>query len=166
MAQNHFVSCHACGQMFDTFRGGYYNAATAQYTCRKCGRGNSSARGMRIGMRQTVVGMVLKILFGALFFSICMSPAEGTEWDISYFLVCVVLGAALIAWAVIPWLKARREQQSLIEQDDKVAAEREALRRKTTRAARPKVCPGCGATSTGTVCEYCGTALSATGTRT
>ena len=38
MAQNHIVTCHACGQMFDTFRGGYYNAGTAQYTCRKCGR--------------------------------------------------------------------------------------------------------------------------------
>lgn len=111
MAQNHIVTCHACGQMFDTFRGGYYNAGTAQYTCRKCGRGgNPVVRGIRIGMRQTVVGMVLKILFGALFLSISMSPAEGTEWDISYFLVCVVLGAALIAWGVIPWLKARREQ--------------------------------------------------------
>ena len=158
MAQNHFVTCHACGQMFDTFRGGYYNPGTAQYTCKKCGRGaNPVVHGIRIGMRQTAVGMVLKILFGVLFFSISMSPAEGTEWDISYFLVCVVLGAALIAWGVIPWLKARREQKHLIEQDAEAAAA-ETRRRRAEHEA-PVVCPGCGATGTGLVCEYCGTRL-------
>ena len=160
MAQNHFVSCHVCGQTFDTFRGGYYDAGTAQYTCRKCGRGTDPAlRGIRIGMRQSVVGMVLKLLFGALFLSVSRSPAEGTEWDISYFLVAVVMGAAMIAWALIPWLKARREQQVLLEQDARAAAKQEALQRRAARAAAPKVCPGCGATGTGTVCEYCGTRL-------
>ena len=160
MAHNHFVSCHVCGQTFDTFRGGYYNAGTAQYTCRKCGRSADSAlRGIRIGMRQSGGGMVLKLLFGALFLSVSMSPAEGTEWDISYFLVCVVMGAAMIAWALVPWLKARREQDSLCEQDARAAARLEAQRKRAARAVKPKICPGCGATGTGTVCEYCGTRL-------
>ena len=162
MAQNHFVSCHTCGQMFDTFRGGYYNAGTAQYTCKKCGRSASPAlRGVRIGMHQTVVGMVLKLFFGAMFLVVCMSPAEGTEWDLSYFFTCVILGTALILWAVIPWVKARQEQKDLLEQDTKTAAAAEIRRRKAARDAVPKVCPGCGATGTGAVCEYCGTALSA-----
>ena len=59
MAQKHIVTCRACGNQFDTFRGGYYNSNARFYTCRRCGRRiDGPARGIRIGMRQTVVGMV------------------------------------------------------------------------------------------------------------
>ena len=49
LAQKHIVTCRACGNQFDTFRGGYYNSNTRFYTCRRCGRrrglGAASASG-------------------------------------------------------------------------------------------------------------------------
>jgi hypothetical protein len=160
MAKAHIATCQGCGQQFDTFRGGYYNVDSKQYTCRKCGRAaNQSVRGMRIGMKQTTVGMVLKLLFGIMFFIVSVDPGEGTEWDMAYFLTCLVLGTLLIAWGLIPWLRARREAGELIEKDEQIRARLTAEKRRTSREYEPKVCPGCGATGTGKVCEYCGTKL-------
>lgn len=160
MASAHIATCQACGKQFDTFRGGYYNSDTKQYTCRKCGRtANRSLRGMRIGMKQSVVGMVLKLLFGVMFFIVSIDPGEGTAWDMSYFLTCLVLGVLMLAWGVIPWLKARREADELIEKDEQVRNMISAEKRRAAREYPPKVCPGCGATGTGKVCEYCGTKL-------
>ena len=42
MAQKHIVTCRACGNQFDTFRGGYYNSNARLYTCRRWG-GNSDS---------------------------------------------------------------------------------------------------------------------------
>ena len=158
MAQKHIVTCRACGNQFDTFRGGYYNSNTRLYTCRRCGRrGEGHARGIRIGMRQTVVGMVLKLLFGALFLAVSCDTSG--DWDWAYFFICIIFGGALIRWAVLPWVKARQEQAALFLQDSESQAIEAAEKKKAAPSYAPRVCPGCGATGTGKVCEYCGTRL-------
>ena len=160
MAKAHIVSCHACREQFDTFRGGYYNSETNQYTCKQCGRGGGrSERGVRIGMRQTMVGMVLKILFGLLFFCVSVDSGEGAAWDFPYFLTCLILGGALIAWAVVPWIRANRESAELIALDECMSVVVKDRKKRAEQTAEPKICPGCGATSIGPVCEYCGTRL-------
>ncbi len=157
MAQKHIVTCRACGNQFDTFRGGYDNGTTGLYTCRSCGRrGERTARGIRIGMRQTVVGMVLKLLFGALFLAVSCDTSG--DWDWAYFFVCIIFGGALILWAVLPWVKAKQEQAALQAQDSENRAN-QTREKKASREYPPRVCPGCGATGTGKVCEYCGTRL-------
>ena len=161
MSQKHIVTCQTCGQQFDSFRGGYYHYDTGSYTCRRCGRSADRAlRGVRSGMRQTVVGMVLKILLGMLFLSVSVDTTG--DWDLGYFLTCVVIGCSLFAWALIPWLKARQEQKELFLMDDRnnnVGAPQKKAQKNTDGEYPPVICPGCGATGTGKVCEYCGTSL-------
>lgn len=160
MAKVHIVSCHACREQFDTFRGGYYNSEKNQYTCKRCGRREGrSERGVRIGMQQTMVGMVLKILFGLLFFCVSVDSGEGVAWDFPYFLTCLILGGALIAWGVVPWVRANRESAELIALDERMSAAVKDMKKSAVQTTAPKICPGCGATSIGSVCEYCGTRL-------
>ena len=55
--------------------------------------------------------------------------------------------------------QARQEQAELFLQDSENQAIEAAEKKKAASSYAPKVCPGCGATGTGKVCEYCGTRL-------
>ena len=106
-----------------------------------------------------MVGMVLKILFGLLFFCVSVDSGEGAAWDFPYFLTCLILGGALIAWAVVPRIRANRESAELIALDECMSVVVKDRKKRAEQTAEPKICPGCGATSIGPVCEYCGTRL-------
>ena len=151
------VVCVSCGRRFDTSKGFYYNKMTGRYTCPKCGKAQKKAiksaeadeREERTGMRQTVGAMIAKIVFGVLFIvtSFSMDSASST-------IIGIVIGLALLAWGLLPWLlprlKAKKEADAAAAA---AAAEAERL------ANEPKVCPVCGAHTKGEKCEYCGSPL-------
>lgn len=150
MASKHMVTCRECGRRFDANFGGYYNKTSQRYTCKKCGdklkkayrKENKSKqvaeREERTGMKQSFGAMIAKIAIGILFISTGFSSPEG-GWTFSYFLTALVIGAALIAWGLLPYINATKSK----------TAEKETV----------KVCESCGAIGTSSFCEYCGKKL-------
>ncbi len=148
----HMVTCVHCGRRFDANMGAYYNSATRRYSCKACGKKVNQAykrsqrtaaadqREVRTGMRQSLGAMIAKIAFGAIFIISCIGS------EIQTFLVGLVLGGALIAWGLVPYLRARQQKQE-------AQAEQEAIR------SAPKQCKNCGAFTSGNYCEYCGSPL-------
>lgn len=159
MARKHYVSCVRCGLQFDASRGGFsYDEDSRRYTCPDCVKRmrrereeykKSRAKREReeavekqkqsATMKQSLGAMIAKIAVGCLFLVASFGMDNAGE-------VCVglILAAALIAWGLVPYFMAKKKQ--------------EELRRKEAR--RKKVCPACGATTRGNVCEYCGSDLS------
>ncbi|MBP3758293.1 MAG: hypothetical protein J6I83_00435 [Firmicutes bacterium] len=95
---------------------------------------------------------VAKVIFGLLFFDVALAPDP--EFDAASRGVGIILGAALLIWAYVPyrlWKKHRQEVMAEIEREEKeIDSLKEALRK------RPWKCPHCGASTIGDVCEYCG----------
>lgn len=160
----HLVRCVQCGRQFDANFGGYYNSSSRRYTCKKCYKKLKSAsakirsqeksaartaaadaREARTGMRQSMGAMIAKIAIGALF----VVSAFRTD-SASSVLVGIIIGLALIAWGVLPWLKVRQA---------KSAADREIIDQEAAASAELKMCQHCGAVSSGDTCEYCGMPL-------
>ena len=147
MARKHMVICVECGKRFDANLGGYYNQKSRRYTCKKCknrikneNRNKMSAyqateREKRTGMKQSLGAMVAKIVVGLVFVLMGFLSPEG-GWTLGYFFTALVIGAALIAWGLLPYLKAKKAHK-----DEQVVG---------------KICASCGATGTGDACEYCG----------
>lgn len=146
----HMVTCVQCGRQFDANRGGYYNRSSRRYTCKSCGRKMQADRNERAtGMRQSRGAMIAKIAIGTLFIIAGFSSPEG-GWSFGYFLTALVIGGALIAWGLVPYLRAKKEASAEAE-----------TRAEARRAAEnePKKCPSCGAITKGKYCEYCGSKL-------
>ena len=100
-------------------------------------------------MKQSKGAMIAKIAFGVIFILAGFSSPE-SGWSIGYFLTALVIGGALIAWGIMPYLKARRIEKEAAEQA-------ELYRRKPEE--QPVICPHCGAKTKGNVCEYCGSPI-------
>ena len=148
--QKHMVTCVHCGRQFDANRVGYYDRRSRRYTCKSCGKKMQADLNERsTGMRQSRGAMIAKIAIGAIFIIAGFSSPEG-GWSIGYFLTALVVGGALIAWGLLPYLRAKKEASAEAEAraEARIAAENE-----------PKVCPSCGATTKGRYCEYCGSKL-------
>ena len=157
MARKHIVVCQNCGRQFDASKGGYYNNQTRRYTCKSCiKKHNAGVRERSTGMRQSMGAMIAKIGFGALFVISGFTggiPAmsESVGGGIGYIFTGLILGAALIAWGLLPYLKAKKEKEAAAAQ---AAASREAT--EFARMNTPWTCPACGAKTKGNACEYCG----------
>jgi len=153
----HMVICMNCGKRFDASRGGYYFKSQRRYMCPKCGKAHNREvkeeqadyREARTGMRQTTGAMILKIAIGI----ICVISAFMTG-TVGAALTGIVIGLALIAWGLLPWLLPRLKEKKEAEAAAAAArAEEERL------ANLPKICPSCGAHTKGQTCEYCGAPL-------
>ena len=110
--------------------------------------------------KPSVGWMIAKIALGVMFIGVSFGD-PGESDGAAYLVVGLALGLALIAWGLIPWLRFRKEEKRREEEKDRQRAE-EVRRREEEREARENrvyVCPGCGATGKGKVCEYCGTKL-------
>ena len=100
-------------------------------------------------MKQSKGAMIAKIAFGVLFILAGFSSPE-SWWTIGYFLTALVIGGALIAWGIVPYLKPK---MALKKQEKEL----HELRKEYYNMA--KKCPSCGAMSRGDFCEYCGSKL-------
>lgn len=153
----HMVTCVGCGKQFDANQAGFYNSQNRRYYCPKCGKqynknakahnrqavkekaeARADSREARTGMRQSLGAMIAKIAIGALF----VISAFGTG-SVGGVLTGIVIGAALIAWGLVPYIKAKK----LVQKQD------------AENVTTLKKCENCGAFSTGDRCEYCGSKL-------
>lgn len=156
MAQKHMVICVQCGRQFDARKGAHYDPQTRRYTCKSCVKKyNGDVRERQTGMRQSKGAMIAKLAFGAIFvISAFGAFAEGLKESVATaigsLLVGLVLGAALIAWALLPYFKAKKDRE---------AAAARAAAEDFARRNAPKKCPACGAMTKGENCEYCGAPL-------
>lgn len=149
----HMVICQKCGRQFDASRGGYYDAASRRYTCKSCGKAHNKAvrsleadeREAATGMRQTQGAMIAKIVVGVIF----IISAFATE-TAGAALIGIVVGLGVIAWGLLPWWKVKKAEK---------AAAAAAAAEARAKIEEKKLCPACGALSSGEICEYCGTPL-------
>ena len=156
MASKHLVVCVTCGTKFDANQGGYYNSHSRRYVCKACGKKQQAIKKKQIadererltGMRQTKGAMIAKLIIGAVFVCAGFGSPEG-GWSIGYFLTAQACGLGMIAWGLVPFLKAKKKKQQ--EQNEHV----EEINQQGNII---KTCPHCGATGSGSVCEYCGKA--------
>ena len=148
MGQKHLVICVQCGRQFDARKGAHYDPQTRRYTCKSClKKYNGDVRERSTGMRQSKGAMIAKIAVGVIFLIVALTSGE---LDLAGRGIGVVIAAALIAWGLLPYLKAKKEREAA----DAQAAAAEFARKNALRK-----CPACGAMTKGDVCEYCGAAL-------
>jgi len=118
----------------------------------------ADARQKATGMRQSNGAMIAKLAFGFLFFVSGLTTdwksQPGVENPVFSMVFSVILGLALIAWGLIPYLNARKLRAE-------AAAKKEAALRaaEEQRMNTLKICPACGARTKGDRCEYCDTPL-------
>ena len=148
MGQKHLVICVQCGRQFDARKGAHYDPQTRRYTCKSClKKYNGDVRERSTGMRQSKGAMIAKIAIGVIFLIVSLSSGE---LDAAGRGIGIVIAAALIAWALLPYFKAKKDREA--------AAARSAAEDFARRNA-PKKCPACGAMTKGDNCEYCGAPL-------
>lgn len=116
----HEVVCVDCGRRFDVEKeGGQYLTESRRYRCKRCvdaqkkkqkdaAKDARAAERERVtGMRQSRGAMIAKLVVAALFLISAFSlVAQGNAGG---FVVGVVIAAALAAWALLPYFKAKKE---------------------------------------------------------
>ena len=107
---------------------------------------------MSTNRKPKTAATVAKVIFGLLFFDIAIAPDP--EFDAGSRGVAIILGAALLIWAYVPYRRWKMHKQEVREeierQDREIDDLKEALKK------RPWKCSRCGATTRGEICEYCG----------
>ena len=153
---SNYLRCSVCGQEFDLRRGGRRELGLGGPVCSECLSRQGVQRSSRVRLQPGVGGTIAKCAVGLVFLvtALTMDDAGGMG-------VGIVMGLALIAWGVWPWLrmlaaKNRAEKESAAAD----ARWRAELRAREERALNErKICPACGAPTKGRVCEYCGSPL-------
>ena len=103
---------------------------------------------------------IAKIAFGVMFIGVCFGDSGDSD-PIAFLAVGLSFGLAMIAWGLIPWIRIWKEEKRLRLQEERQREEAALLRaeQKAEKENAVKVCPNCGATGRGRVCEYCGSKL-------
>lgn len=122
--EKHMVVCVKCGRRFDANkeRAGYVEKSR-RYVCGKCfaeqrkrdkeaeksRKAREAEERERVtGMRQSKPAMIAKIVVGVLF-ALCSVPFAA-QGNFSSFAVGLVIAAALIAWGVVPYMRAQKRE--------------------------------------------------------
>lgn len=129
--KKHIVTCVKCGRQFDANEGGAYYPESRRYVCKHCvdkqkdiqkeqakarkaaereaeadeREAEADERERVTGMRQSKTAMLVKIVVGVLFLFAAVSLA--VQGNISSFVCGLVIGGALVAWGLVPYLKAK-----------------------------------------------------------
>ena len=104
---------------------------------------------------KSIGGTIAKIAFGALFLAVGILP--DSDMEAGGHAAGIIIGLALIAWGVVPYIIAWREYKE--DERDRLAAEARRRAEEERIANAPHKCPSCGATAHGNECEYCGAPL-------
>lgn len=120
--RKHIVTCVKCGRQFDTNeeKGRYY-PDSRRYECGRCVAVQKklqkeqhkekvvAEREAKTGMRQSKPAMIAKIAAGVLvLFSSFSLVSQG---ELAAFACGIGAAAALIAWGLVPYLKAKKSKE-------------------------------------------------------
>ena len=110
--------------------------------------------------KPSVGGTIAKIAFGVMFIGVCFGDSGNSD-PVAFLVVGLTFGLAMIAWGLLPWLRIRKEEKRLRLEEERQREEKARLRaeQKAEKENAVRVCPNCGATGRGLVCEYCGSVL-------
>ena len=108
-------------------------------------------------------GTIAKIAFGLMFIAVAVLPGEDAMSP-GAAAVGIILGLALIAWGIVPYILAWHATKKAEEKINRIEADRRAeeewQRQQIEKAeSEPHRCPNCGANAHGRECEYCGAPL-------
>lgn len=122
--KKHIVTCVKCGRQFDANEGGAYYPESRRYVCKNCvdkqkniqkeqakarkaaeRESDADERERVTGMRQSKTAMLVKIIVGVLFLFAAVSLA--VQGNIPSFVCGLVIGGALVACGLVPYLKAK-----------------------------------------------------------
>ena len=146
------VTCGICGKSFDFDTGGTYDRSGKRFVCPDCA---GIARTSKKREAPEFSGkMIAKLIIGGIFLAFGVSEIPTNMGDFAFGLA---IGLPLILWALFPWIRYYSASKNEAELKDRLYEEK--IQHKKEQEAKPKICPGCGATSHGQVCEYCGTRL-------
>lgn len=138
--------CGICGRALGTLERRLSYGRDGARMCRACCDRICAEAGVASRIKASTAGKTaVKLLFGILFVATC--PGQSS---IGAGITAIVIGAALIAWALVPawWYRTNC--------DAVVACE---LGRKTASASETRRCGACGGVSSGGTCDYCGSPL-------
>ena len=102
----HLVSCVACGKQFDANLGGRYDSQSRRYTCPEC-VGVQHEAAVSALTKKLKRRFWLKIVFGVLF--ILSGFSSIGSYDGLTVALCFIIGLALLAWALVPYYKAKKQ---------------------------------------------------------
>ena len=148
------VTCAGCGRRFSpNAERSFYDRAGQCYACSQClDRAGIRAAGSK---PRTKVGTWLRVGFAALSIFTAFSSIEDGD---GVWFTCLLIGLALLLWQFWPQLRGllrqKRNHAAMLKLREGFQAQQAEDRAK--EAAKPKLCPHCGATTTGFTCEYCG----------
>ena len=107
MARKHIVVCEVCGRQFDANKErGSYDPDKRRYTCRTCCRAmNKPAPKAKKSADPGKISaaMIIKIVIGVIFFFTAFTLDTAAE-----IVVGIAIGVGLIAWALVPYIKAKK----------------------------------------------------------
>lgn len=99
--------------------------------------------------------IIAKVAAGLMFIYIGLAPDP--EFEAGARGVSIIIGLAVIAWAMMPYFSWKKKRQAVLEEIDR--QEKELSELKAALRNRPRKCPHCGGTTKGSICEYCGSSL-------
>ena len=147
------MTCDLCGKRYEIDSGGEFDEAARQFVCPDCMALNhaSDNRPVRPSLTGTAV---TKLIFGGIFLAFGISELLS---DLSSALFGIAIGLPLVLWALTPWFSYSKASKEYAEKENRVSQEKIRIRKE--KDDTPRICPGCGATTHGKTCEYCGTKL-------
>lgn len=92
----------------------------------------------------SVGAAIAKIAFGAMFVVVAFTESQQ---GVGYVITGLIMGAALIVWGVLGYKNGKKTWENYMEAQSAQAK------------SKVRVCPYCGARTSGSVCEYCGSPL-------
>lgn len=102
--KEHIVTCVSCGKRFDANFGAHYIKKSRRYQCMECYRKeHPKTEQKQEKQKNPKTAIVVKVVIGAFFLLgafACKSAGQ--------IIAAIAIGAALIAWAVYPIIKAKR----------------------------------------------------------
>lgn len=101
----HLVACVRCGRQFDANDGGSYDQQSRRYTCPDCAaqQYDDAVKNLAKKLKRRFIA---KIAFGVL--SVLSGFNAIGSYDAETVVLCFVIGAALLAWALIPYFKGKK----------------------------------------------------------
>lgn len=139
--------CKECHRAFYPDKGGYFDKSDKQYICTSCGKtipiGGTVVPLFR---RQSTKALIIKLVCAVVCFAACFYAEPG---EVGACAILIAAGLALIVYALLPIVKERK----YLAEFQQMKADEKVLEDST-----PWNCTHCGASTTGKVCSYCGSA--------
>ena len=110
---------------------------------------------MKKSKKPSIGGLIAKCAAGFVFIAIGIAPDP--EFEAGARAMAIIIGLALVVWGIAKYYSYHKQQKLIMQEIER--EEQEIREMKAALNNKPRKCPYCGATTKGSVCEYCGSSL-------